>query len=433
MIPLIFVYPIVASALCVPVGTNSQAKVLGYYAEVEDVSQVTEVDIDPADVEIVEKVGRTVNVRFWLDGSQPHYDYYYTAAHNDGKITAIRQIRNDMDSLIYMVRQLEKDANICSFKTLDERNTVLGYVRSLSDNYTYSSHDKWERTAGDIGRRFISAEDQVTSHGLSSYAFFRSFVEQSNYNSYDHRSLYAGESWQASSVIDPIDHGHFIDLPHFFASLDGTYNNTGASLVSIGDISVGLTPQTSFIRDLTSWAGDLQQEAQGLQSFREQGRAMPISLSSFDFSQTLSRKNSFFSYDDFSADLDSFSIAKGYLDVSDDAISDAMGYYYSHLETNRQNRFEEFLANVSSDAWYSCSNGPVGKFEKMAFNFLSLNLHDDGAVEELAGDIYSSVKFDIMNEYMGGSSPDSDIRFYLSKSFAIYVVSNAGVSLDITL
>jgi hypothetical protein len=53
MIPLIFVYPIVASALCVPVGTNSQAKVLGYFAEAENVSNAAEVGINPADADLV--------------------------------------------------------------------------------------------------------------------------------------------------------------------------------------------------------------------------------------------------------------------------------------------------------------------------------------------------------------------------------------------
>ena len=53
MIPLFFVYPIVASALCVPVGTNSQAKVLGYFAEAENVSNAAEVDINPADADFV--------------------------------------------------------------------------------------------------------------------------------------------------------------------------------------------------------------------------------------------------------------------------------------------------------------------------------------------------------------------------------------------
>lgn|GEM_PF-3922076 len=433
MIPLIFVYPIVASALCVPTGTSSQSEVLGHFAEVEDVSQATEIDINPANVDIVEKAGRTVNTRFWLDGSQPHYDYYYTASHNYGKIIAIRQIRNDVDSLIFMMKQLGKDANVGSYKTLDERNTVLGYVRSFSDNYTYSSNDEWTRVAGDIGRKFITAEDQVNSHGLSLYNYFRSFVKPSLYNSYDHRALNSGESWQISFLIDPLDHSHSIDLPHFFASLDGVYGDTGAALVSVGDISVGVTSQTSFVRDLVSWAGDLQQEANALQYLRDKNDDFPTDLSSFDFSQTLSRENGSFSYSDFSADLDSFSIAKGYLDVSSEAISDAMEDYYSHLEANPQNRFIEFLTNVPSDNWCECSNGSAGKFEKMAFNLLALNLKDDGTVEELASDIYSSVKFAIMKGYSGTHNPDKDIRYYLAKSFVVYVASNAGESLEISL
>ena len=81
-------------------------------------------------------------------------DYYYIANKNVNKIVESRSIMNDVDSLRFMVNELEnmaKEINANQYK-----NIALGYIRSINTNYVDGYVDRWSVTAGSIDKDAIN-------------------------------------------------------------------------------------------------------------------------------------------------------------------------------------------------------------------------------------------------------------------------------------
>lgn len=215
------------------------ADVLGYYASYATVSAETKCYVDDDLVSFVASLGKTMESEYGLnDSGVSELYHYYRVRAGEKKISSVRQMRNDADSLLFMLRVVESfDAG----KTRDEIvNDVLGYVRSFSPSYSIVSDisenpknlpgQAWTMVAGEVNKDFVETVDADDTHGLNSKEYFGQFVEYlSGYNSYFHGSLpavYQRAPHKNTFLIDPADHSQKIDLIHLFASLDGSLENT---------------------------------------------------------------------------------------------------------------------------------------------------------------------------------------------------------------
>lgn len=355
----ILIYEVIASAICQPAGAYPGVVKIGTYAKATPVTVSTYVPIDAKETSAVSDAGRIVNVNVTLNGHGADYDYYYTAWPGDGIITEIREIRNDVDSLVYMTNQLEYYWNQFSSgkESVDDSamiNDVIGYVRTINNgycsSYESSTKGKWMAFCGNYNLGYNQYIDNDMSHGLSFYSYFSSFL--------DSESKMGGEGHPGKertlayfNLFDPVTKKSCIDLTHMFASMDGNYAITGGFL--------------NGLSALTSWAGDLQTSAKQ--------KSAPIN----DFTEILSFKDSLFPFSDLYADIDGSLIGKRIDDYND--VSDAISNYYYEISPSTENRFYDFVADFNNGIYNETA---ISNFKEVVYFYMHLK-NSGGVVSDI--------------------------------------------------
>lgn len=133
---------IVSSFISYPIGTVSQVKHIGWFSTYEDVDFTGRVYINEEDVNTVSKV-RVVDCQVSVTGGHANYQYYYNASPNQGKVVAVREIRNDVGSFTFIMDNLDSD-----YKTSQKEfwDGPLGYVRSFNKNYSDGSNSIYKNS-----------------------------------------------------------------------------------------------------------------------------------------------------------------------------------------------------------------------------------------------------------------------------------------------
>jgi len=357
----------------------------------------------------VTKAGRSIYGEPNNSGHGFTIRYYYNASENFGKILEVNQIRNDMESFAYMVGQLEYYAGQMSASRADKKNYALGYIRTINKNYNslrFSGDTRelaFEAVCGDYNASFNDSIDKDLSHGLNFPTYFGSFVATSDLNYKAHSQ--ADFPYHGYSLMDPQNSSRTIDLTHFATVIDGVYADTG-----------GVPFDRETFKDLISWAGDLQ-DAVGKYENRID-----------DFSAMLAKTgaDSYCSYEDFVADIDGLEIGQK-LKYST-TIEQAIRVYYNAMaEEGNDYRYTSFIRNLGYE-YYHHYNYAVRGFEKRVFEFLGLNLNDNGYVSDCNTLGY---KYYLLRRTRG--LPSKKYRYRVGKSVVDYVLEKAHKQEEIVL
>ena len=356
------------------------------------------------------------------------YEYYYTyVSYYDDVVSEKYVLKNDIQSVIYLVQVLEDFANdyieekrsemenppeeTAIIRNRSITNLILGYIRGINLAYCrngYFNGLAWHVTAGEVDYDFV---DYVNLHDSSPFKirdYFARFVGQANYNSDDYGTIsFTGPTL---SLIDPLNNyteNNKIDLIHMIASIDGVYDFTDNSIIEL---------PSHFQRDLSNWAGDLQQFIKHDICFPtiNEGTVLIENINDFcgnnstnyptelknyiEYSLnmnndrgiclncdnsieqcTCSYNGNRISNEDMLADIDAMNIVKLYLDagnhyifpiynggqemVNDNLLSSCLIAYYNFCENDNSanNRYSLFIVSIAS-----CDNSNLSDITKFA-------------------------------------------------------------------
>lgn len=366
---------------------------------------------------------------WWVFSSSKYY--YYSNKYVDRIVTS-RQLYNDVDSLIFVVSELEQKAK----KFLDDKakdnknekpidnpkNLVLGYIRTITTKYD-DSELEWSVVTGTCNKEFINEVDSENKYGLKIKEYFAQFVEYNYYNTKVHGELdakYRKNKNDVSYLEDSSDYGSKkrLDLIHFFGCIDGIYVNThtglGSTVMILGN---------NLQRDIVSWNGDLQQAAYDLKSDKS------IDLTDYNMEHIFKMKASRAPLEDIIADIDAMNITKTYIDMEETSIANALSAYYLLVEKNKNVRFKLFIKTVLLEEERQNSNDEKERLKIEIFSEFNI-------IEEKNGELHDHryyldpkafLGFSIMRDSIGCEIPDEEIRGFVVKSFYEYIIKNAGV------
>ena len=135
----IFVFAVIASFSCQTIGSNSNCVELGYYSNLDLITQPNSYVVDRKENLLLEKVGidspetpAPNNHRFHTDADKY---YLYSVTPDSGEVNGITQVRNDISSLIFMTQQAEKEWPSFSEGNRSAANDILAFYRSFNKNY----------------------------------------------------------------------------------------------------------------------------------------------------------------------------------------------------------------------------------------------------------------------------------------------------------
>jgi hypothetical protein len=232
---------------------------MGEYTVTQTVMQRVRVYIDENQVDFIESTGKyvyTQETKWYFLGIYTHstYKYYFYEDKFVDVIVEQRQLYNDIDTLIFMVTELEELAD--DYGCRDVKNCVLGYLRSINIEYSDDSslYDKWSVTAGLTDMGFVNYVEQVDGTGIEFNEYFGQFLPykdeigafdengdqipdgRSDYYNYKYGFVSSTYLKKQLHLIDPFNGSNStgIDVSHMFASIDGAYQDTG-NLVSLGN------------------------------------------------------------------------------------------------------------------------------------------------------------------------------------------------------
>ncbi len=393
--------------------TNAKAEstateIIGTYAITVPVVKPTKVYVQKEIVDYLKENGIDVKSekRNWFIK-----DYYYIANEYIEKIVCTRELKNDVDSLVFMVDELEKRA--MEYDKNQYKNIALGYIRSINKDYTDGYLDKWSIVAGDIHEseiRKINYEDSKKI-GLRFVDYFAQFIDDDDYNEELHGAIRA--QFKRSSPLKLIDcetKNKKIDLIHLFGCIDGIYCKTqaGASFLVGGHY---------LERDMVSWNGDLQQAAYFLKKAKKKDLLTNESYQKMNF--LFNNAEYGCTEDDVLADIDAMNITKMFVDHDNNSIANSINAYYGMVANNKNFRFKTFVKTVTIDAETQKIENAIEKFEyEISYQF---NV-------EKKGDKYSDHHYNRSEEPMfrimkgdDNEMPSADIRIFVVKSFIEYI------------
>lgn len=366
-----------------PVPPGMSGNVIGYFAGCETVDEPEVVPMYYGDYNFVSSTGRDAGITTY-QGSQ--YGWYI-ANEDYPRITTIKPLLPNMDSVIFLVGEMERDAleylydNVPVVFCSDVANRVMGFIRGTNIDY-YSNYgddplEKWNFLCGSVDTSFISHTSNSTIHKMIYQDYLAFFVSSYHYSQEDQRyhgfnlPVYGPTPSNYNSfnkplyVGDVLDANDGIDLPHMFASMDGIYNETGRNVLLDSPI---INLPLKFTSDLVSWAGDLQTAARNL-------RNQPFYLLPSSFNSIMTGGYGF-PKSDLLADVDAFNIAAGYLNpdilVNAHAISNAMDDYYGSLTS--QSRYSMFIDSVLSLQDENWTGTRMQKFYREVYAALDLEI-----------------------------------------------------------
>lgn len=350
---------------------NNEQRYICKFAETQSVQQDTTTYIAGCDKGFAESMGITLS-----SGSNPNYYTYVARPSGPKQITNVRRLYNDLNSLKYVLNSLQNDAD--NYGVLDKRNNILGYIRSMNDDYANYTKDflgfsvnVWDSFAGTFNSNFSNFLDEKISVGVFYRDFFYAFLEPGKRNYEDHGTTPSTSFIQYFNhqifMIDPLCSLYAIDLIHMFASIDGTYSLTGTSLLLSG------IP----VKEIASWGGDLQTAINSSESLSLVNEGATFETTFFDNDSACSRE-------DMNADMDACNISRFYLNINfSPTLLQCVSDYYSSNENNYHGRFSDFIESASYDDFgFSGIDSEV--FEYKTYFLLAAN-RDDSSL-----DLYST-------------------------------------------
>lgn len=399
------------SAMWLPYDTRISSPYPEYYASVRFVSKNTTVtfrDRNFADM-LCAYAGYPVNAYYQAYNYTP-LSFEYEATEERPIINSIQPLKNDYDSVIFALRQLEsKVRSLSIFDKNNVNNITLGYLRSMNINYSDEPDESseasgiaWRLLTGlqePIGHLWNYIENRYAYHE-SVRNFFARYVDSEHYNSRDHWSIPSSvSSW--GDLDDPIhssDKGT-IDLIHMFATIDGSleytnYDSTNTAGVFLGNNNVN--------KDLLGWGGNLQTIAD-----------LDVTKPEYDtFAKVLSSSR-YFSLSNLLADMDGFCIAK--LCDQGNLLSAAMTSYYENIKDSPSERYHQFALAMTNETTYPWDCSLSEKVRREAHALLGYKW--------ISGDTYQDVyKSDELVYRLIPSGTDSQKRKKLVEMFSSYII-----------
>lgn len=311
-----------------------------------------------------------------------------------------------------MVTELEELAD--DYGCRDVKNCVLGYLRSINIEYSDDSslYDKWSVTAGLTDMGFVNYVEQVDGTGIEFNEYFGQFLPykdeigafdengdqipdgRSDYYNYKYGFVSSTYLKKQLHLIDPFNGSNStgIDVSHMFASMDGAYQDTG-NLVSLGN---------DHQQDLAGWLGDLHTFTKKLytEDVDVDNLSLSIDISSgyansnVDFCEWVGVASCTFPEEDMLADIDAMNIAKIFLDIEKNSLSNSLSAYYNVISGDNSsypNRYKMFKESVSINA-YSSSSSTYYRFRDEVYR--SMNI-------KYSSGIYSNYSYYSGNLYLG--------------------------------
>lgn len=280
---------------------------------------------------------------------------------NEDGIVIEHTLYNDIDSLVFMVNELEALAYEFnpSGNIDDINNLTLAFIRSINNAYYNGYIGMWQITAGDLDLDFVSYVNVNDNASIKIKEYFANFVSNEDFLNTAVFGNFDSDKYELNQfLIDPINEEYIefnkIDIIHMIASIDGTYINTDCPDLSVGH---------DFQRDLVGWAGDLQQHthfdlyhggfsAYDLSDFIDQSDGSRKTI--IDFQEYNDLFNNHFSNPDILADVDGMNIARIYLDQGK-ILSEGLYLYYELTSDDNSfgvNRYKKFIGSVAEDSEY---------------------------------------------------------------------------------
>ncbi len=405
---------------CVVSDTGSK-----YFVRTEEAPLGTKCYVDAGSAEAVEAMGWGVE--------QDESGYFYRVTKGKQKIVGVSTFHSDLSELREKLIAAENTAiTYQTYKVnpdpLYMNNAVLGYVRSFNSNYVTDGASvdlAWVATAGTVDPRLTALIDNMKD----CRGYFSNFVSNRNYCSVMHPTTslmnpHADERGNDSNYFsyfrDPVTNRHKIDLIHMFASMDGCYDWT------LFDAKKGLYAPTIFpslTHELVSWAGDLQQAANAIQSKIDNNEDTfdLAELSKCSFEDIMSGDYGC-SESDIYADIDAVNITDLYL-TGPGRTSDSLRDYYGsvHNDTQRINYFVDAVMRGKDGLWTGTKNQ---RFVKEIYDALGL-VYSDGTVTESTAYYTSNaicdMKFKIMKS--NNVTPTKEVRKAVAEKFCKYIFS----------
>lgn len=350
-----------------------------------------------------------------------HHYYYITNEYVNYKITS-RNLTKDIDSIIYMVKQLEYYAD--DFRTknpnLKEESSelVLTYLRSINKNYTAYSDEygmtkyAFEFVCGSsynhLFRDFVNeneyskVSDNLPDTYLTIPGYFASFISINDINDmYKNNKNSIKTMDKKIKLYDPLGSGHQFDLIHLFCTIDGCnyYDRTIGSL-------------RRECGDMISWAGDLQTastiiDISTINNFR-------TILNSIDYK---------FDWADFLADIDGYNIGYNLLKSKyNNLLSVALSGYYGRSQNGAllmtgKARYKLFINSIGV-VNYNQKDSGMSEFKTRIGYAMNIDPYDFQMIE------YESAKpYKILYEHYG--KPALETRVTLAKMFFDFVCIQA--------
>lgn len=349
--------------------------------------------------------------------NNPNYYTYVAKSNGPKRITNIRRLYNDVDSLSFVLHKIEELAINYSF---DIKNEVLAYVRTMSMVYTTNEKDitfdgitiftvnMWPLCAGTYDPSLFATIDEDYQHGMFFRDYFYAFLKYEDMNVDLHgmslnnlfEAYYNGQVY----LVDPLYSFNSIDLIHMFASIDGIYSTTGANSLLI--LAYGY-----WHRDVVSWAGDLQDASNenGIESSLLNGE-------SFENVFFYTEEETVCSLPDMLGDIDAMNIAKLYLDTGSFSLSECVTEYYGYNADNYHGRFADFLCSMTMDS-QGLNGTTIDIFEKKVFLLLGAD-RDNPSLNQIDDSDYCQSKYALIGETTQGNLP---LRRLLAFSYIDYI------------
>lgn len=415
---------------CQPVRSVPNARRVGYLvdAKFDGYKRGQSISVKTVDLDALEALGVSYSKRV-NQTNEPLYEYTFDP--KIGKIQAVIEIRNDIDSLSTIFRRMERCISDNSLNVSDVARFEANYVRTIKTSY---SDSKWIAFCGDASvekEKYATIEQYFKSwKSLKIDDYFYAFsggIDSINNNLHTHETDEPIASGNIK-LIDPYDVDKSIDLLHMFA-------------VNSSFISDQMIPNViSFGKTLSSWGGDLQQEANLLGTIKVTDFEKVLNEEiTYTISNGSTSTDSLFPYSDLSADMDGQGLAYMFETLDKETssklttMSSRVDKYYSMIN-NEQDRYNYFLnSSVHYGGLFSTKEASVN-FQGLAFDILDMTLWADGSITDGSSvtqeDEIRAIKYKILNngeEYGGkGSKPSFDCRKALAKSFCTYILTKCG-------
>ncbi len=275
--------------------------------------------------------------------------YYYAEPGGLGKIVEFRELKNDIDSVIFMINYLYEKAEEYSpnANIIDYTNNIISYVKEMNVSYSSSFSFYWSVLTDEPDLNFINYVNSDFSHGILPKEFFASFLDQSQLNVEVHGTFDSyfirnnnSDTKPTLYLIDPSDNSSKIDLIHMFASIAGIYVNTPRIIDNVF--------MCNERHDLLSWAGDLQT---GFAWFINRD----ISVYNFNSFEEVMAINGACSKADILADIDAYNICNFNLNYSNSLVI-SFTEYYRLIDNGFINRRYQLFPGFIIDGYYEDSN-----------------------------------------------------------------------------